>query len=111
MKVSKFDELKSEIVFKGVTRKILMHSTKMMIVYYEIEPEVVFPEHSHPHEQMGFIIQGQCEIKNQNETKIAKKGTAYFFPSNEKHSVKTIGNDKCLIIDAFHPPRQDFLKK
>ena len=111
MKISKLDELKSETVFEGVTRKILMHSDKIMLVYYEIKPETVFPEHSHPHEQMGFIIKGQCEITTPNQKETVKAGTTYYFQSNEKHKVKTTGNEKCIIIDAFHPPREDFLKK
>lgn len=87
-----------------------MHSNKMMIVYYEIDPNTVLPEHSHPHEQMGFIIRGRCEITTRTEKEIVKSGNVYYFPSNEAHQVKTIGKEKCLIIDVFHPPREDFLK-
>jgi len=53
MQITRKADVEKVEVMKGVTRYILLSGEKLMIVYYEIEPGVIFPEHSHPHEQMG----------------------------------------------------------
>jgi len=110
MQITRKTDVEKVEVMKGVTRYILLSGEKLMVVYYEIEPGVIFPEHSHPHEQMGYIIKGKAEYKAGGKVKIAEAGAAYYFPSNEKHQITTL-DEKSVFLDIFSPPREDFLVK
>jgi len=55
MKALNLDEVKGDEIAKGAVRKVLVHSKNLMLVYYDVEPGATL-SHSHPHEQMGFIV-------------------------------------------------------
>ena len=55
----------------GVTRKILSYSKNLMTVELQFQKGAVGAKHSHPHEQIGYIVSGRliyqeegCGIKN-----------------------------------------------
>lgn len=109
MRFQSIDDLEDKLVLGGTRRRVLMHSENIMLVYYEIEPGAVFPSHSHPHEQMGFIIKGSGEFTFKGEKKTVGAGASYFIEPNETHGFRVLGDETCLLIDIFHPPRQDYL--
>ena len=71
------------------------------------EPE---PPHSHPHEQISYIAEGElifyCEGEDE---KHLKEGDVFAVPSGKKHTVKVL-TERVRIIDSFNPVREDFLK-
>ena len=85
-----------------------IHSTKMTLAYWEIEAGAVFPDHSHPHEQVATVLDGEFEFKVGNEKKIMKKGDVAVIGSNVSHS--GIALTKCYIVDVFSPVRGDYLE-
>ena len=43
-------------------RARFVHSDSMTVAYWEIEPGASMPEHSHPHEQIGYMVEGEAEF-------------------------------------------------
>jgi quercetin dioxygenase-like cupin family protein len=41
---------------------------KLMLVVVDLEANSVLPNHSHPHEQGGFVIKGEMELTIAGET-------------------------------------------
>ena len=81
---------------------------KVMMVFITLEDGAEVPNHTHPHEQMGMVLDGQFELTIAGEARIVKKGDAYLVPSNVEHrAVATSG--KALALDIFGPPREDFI--
>ena len=80
-----------------------------MISVINIEPNSVGKNHSHPQEQWGFLLEGEC-IRVQDEERVKmKKGDFWHTPGNISHQIIT--EDKgATIIDIFAPPRKDYLK-
>jgi quercetin dioxygenase-like cupin family protein len=68
-----------------------------------------FPDHSHPHVQIGFQISGRAELRGENGRFEIGPGTAYMFKPNEVHGSRVIGEEPAIQIDAFHPAREDYL--
>lgn len=64
------------------------------------------PEHSHPHEQVTHLLDGEFEITIDEATKVLQAGQIVSIPSNSKHSGKAI--TACQILDAFYPVREDY---
>lgn len=85
-----------------------MTGSRIMLSWVTIEPESEVPLHQHPHEQVGFVLEGELELTIGEETRRLKPGDAYTIPPELPHAART-GAIGCLVIDVFSPPREDYL--
>ena len=83
-----------------------VHSTNMTFAHWAIKAGSALPEHSHPHEQVVNMIEGEFELTINSETRKLGPGTVAIIPSNARHSGRAITD--CRIIDAFYPIREDY---
>lgn len=83
-----------------------VHSETMTFAYWRIEAGSVLPEHSHHHEQVATVTEGQFELTIGGETQVMKPGSVAIIPSNSPHSGRALS--ACRIIDAFYPIREDY---
>ena len=83
------------------------YGEKIMMSFVNIEPNTSLAEHTHPHEQMGMLLEGEAEFTIGGETKLVKPGEAYLVPSNVKHKVVTF-DKPVLALDIFSPPREEY---
>jgi len=90
----------------GVLVRILTDGDKAMLIEVDIEPGAVVPMHTHVHEQTGTLISGRMKFEIGDETFDLKPGDAWMIPSGVPHEVT--GIEKCLVIEAFSPPREDW---
>ena len=81
---------------------------KVMMVFITLEDGAEVPMHSHPHEQMGLVLEGEFELTIAGETRTVSKGDAYLVPSNVEHRA-VASRGKALALDIFSPPREDFI--
>jgi quercetin dioxygenase-like cupin family protein len=68
------------------------------------------PPHSHPHEQISYVAEGDLFLFINDEKHKLQKGDIFSVPSGVPHCIQTISNHVRL-IDSFSPVREDFLKK
>ena len=81
----------------------------IMLSLVEIGPGSVVPMHSHPHEQAGFVVEGELDFIIGDEKRRVKPGDMYIIPGGTQHSA--IGLDKkAVVLDIFSPPREDYQK-
>ncbi|MFR1832552.1 MAG: cupin domain-containing protein [Lachnospiraceae bacterium] len=93
---------------KGVVRKILSYSKNLMAVELQFEKGAVGAKHSHPHEQMGYIVEGSLIYQEEGkEDKILGTGDIYHVAPNVVHGVVALENTK--LLDIFNPCREDFI--
>jgi quercetin dioxygenase-like cupin family protein len=78
---------------------------------FEIEPGATVPRHSHPHEQAGFIHEGEFTFlvgdEDDPEELVLGPGDAYVIPGEEPHAAANRGDERVTGIDVFSPPRTD----
>lgn len=79
----------------------------MMLSLVEFEPHAVVEEHSHPHEQMGLMLEGEAEFIVGGESRIVGPGTMWRIPGGVKHKV-IAGDRPVRALDVFHPIREDY---
>ncbi len=90
----------------GVTIRT-MWGDKVMMSLVETAPHAVVPNHTHPHEQAGLVLQGEVDFTIGGETKRVKQGEAYLIPGDVPHSL--VGSDGwSLALDIFSPPREEY---
>ena len=99
------DGIKEKELLPGIKVRFI-HSDNMTVAYWDINEGAIFPEHSHPHEQIANIVEGEFEFKVGDEKRIMKKGDVAVIPPNVKHTGKAL--TRCKAIDLFYPVREDY---
>ncbi|GFI62242.1 hypothetical protein IMSAG049_01418 [Clostridiales bacterium] len=82
----------------------------VMLVRNSVKPKAVVPAHKHPHEQMLYVVSGECDVTSNGVTKHLSAGGLALFPSNMEHAVVNTLDEELVAIDIFSPIREDFLK-
>ena len=90
----------------GVKMRVLT-GERVQMVLFEIDPHTEIPQHSHPHEQMGTVLEGSILLKVGNEERLLKKGDAYIAPPDVPHSARTL-DERAVVLDVFSPPREEY---
>ena len=103
----KHADVTCEDLGQGVSRKILVAEGMMMAVEVSFEQGAVGAPHSHPHEQIGYVVTGVFEATLGDETTIIRAGDAYYVPPNLVHGVVAL--EQGTLLDIFTPQREDFL--
>lgn len=81
---------------------------KMMMSLVDMEPRAVVEEHSHPHEQIGMVLEGEAIFIIGGEEKTLKAGDQYRIPGNVRH--KVIALDRPVrAFDIFNPVREEYV--
>ena len=93
-------------IVKGYHGRFI-HMEKFTFAYWEVEAGAEIPLHSHVHEQLMQVIEGEFELTINGKTKIYKAGMGVKIPSYIEHGGKAITN--CKLTDIFSPVREDYL--
>jgi len=85
----------------------IVTAESMTVAHVSITAGSILPEHTHVHEQVINVIEGELDLTAEGRTNRLVPGTAMIVPSNEPHSGKAVTDVK--VIDVFHPVREDFI--
>ena len=92
---------------EGVTRKVLSHGGKMLCAEVHFVKGAVGALHSHPHEQIGYVVAGDFELTISGKTTLIHAGDSYYTAPDEVHGVVALTDG--VLLDVFTPQREDFL--
>ncbi len=92
----------------GVRRKVLAYSEKLMNVELLFEKGAKGEMHSHPHEQIGYIIEGSLVYHEEGKEDVTlNTGDCYYVAPNVSHGIDCLTDVK--LMDIFTPMREDFI--
>ena len=91
----------------GVHLALLAGTESINVQHFEIEPGAVVDEHSHPHEQTGFICEGELTFHVDGEAIICGPGDSYAIPTDELHAAENRDDKPVRGVDVFSPPRDN----
>ena len=69
------DEIEEKELVSGFKVRFV-HSENMTFSYWSIEAGAQLPEHSHPHEQVTNVLEGEFELTVDNESKQLGPGSS-----------------------------------
>ena len=93
----------------GVLRKVLAYSDNIMNVELLFEKGAKGEMHSHPHEQIGYIIEGSLIFHEEGKEDVTlNTGDTYIVAPNVNHGIDCLTNVK--LLDIFTPMRKDFVE-
>lgn len=99
------ESIQSREILPGFNGKFI-HSESMTLAYWDIDEAASLPEHSHPHEQVVNLLEGEFEITVAGKLLSLKPGDVVVIPGNVPHFGQAI--TKCRILDVFTPARDDY---
>lgn len=93
----------------NVTRKILSYSENLMAVELRFARGAVGAKHSHPHEQIGYIVSGRLVYQEEGcEDKVLETGDTYYVKPDAVHGIEVL--EDTVLLDIFTPMRKDFVE-
>jgi quercetin dioxygenase-like cupin family protein len=96
--------LPEEKVTEKITRRILV-GEKEMIVFWKMQAGAHAAAHSHPHEQMFWMIKGKMDFRLGGERRMCGPGDVGVIPGGVEHEAWFPEDTE--VIDVFSPPRED----
>ena len=101
----KISEIPQKDLVKGIKGRYF-HTNSNTVGFVDIEKGSILPAHSHVHEQITQITEGQLEMTIDGETQILEPGIITLIPSNVVHSAVALTD--CKVTDIFFPVREDY---
>lgn len=111
MGVVKHNEVEPQSIAPGRTRYLARTDHLMMaVIDFEdgptAEPD---PPHSHPHEQVSYVVAGEIILFLDGAPTRLGPGDIFTVPPDVPHSIQLL-SDLVRLVDTFYPLREDFLK-
>jgi quercetin dioxygenase-like cupin family protein len=92
----------------GVRRKITAVGKGIMSMMVEFDAGAEGYVHSHPHEQLSYVIRGELDFTIDGNVRRVREGDSIYIPGNAKHGVKAL--TAAALFDTFTPLRDDLLQ-
>jgi quercetin dioxygenase-like cupin family protein len=89
----------------GVTMRPLFGEGAMLNLL-EFEPAARVPVHDHPHEQLGYVLEGELALEVDGVEHRLRPGDAYRIAGGTPHAAWS--DAPCLVLDVFQPVREDY---
>ena len=93
--------------YPGLTRRILAYNERMMLVEHTMDAGSVFPRHSHPHEQLAYLVSGHIRVFCDGRVFEAHGGDSFIVRGGIDHEVHAL--ERSIALDVFTPCREDYL--
>ncbi len=98
------DHMQGLSLVNGVKIKAV-YGSQCSASFLELQSMSKIPEHHHPNEQIGVVLNGEIEYTIGDETKVCRKGDAFLIPPNTTHSGVAVSRGATQLLDIFAPPR------
>jgi len=93
---------------EGITTRIFPGQNVMLSVV-RMAPHSTGTVHSHPEEQWGVLLEGECVRIQAGEERVMKAGDFWCTPGGVPHGVRA-GAAGATVLDIFSPPREEYRK-
>jgi quercetin dioxygenase-like cupin family protein len=78
-----------------------------MLNLLEFDAGARVENHSHPHEQLGLMLEGELTLQIDGVEHRLRPGDAYHIPGGIEHGAWT-DDAPCRVLDVFHPVREEY---
>lgn len=90
----------------GLMRQVLAYTEKLMVVRHVMQKGWVGARHSHPHEQLVYVIHGHIRFIGGGKTMEARSGDSFVVPGGVEHEARAL--EESEVLDVFAPYREDY---
>lgn len=90
----------------GIRRRTLAYGDRLMVTQFLISEGTRLPLHSHPHEQISYIVTGELRMEIGGHSYHLQAGDSLLLPGGMEHGALALQD--VVVIDTFSPPREDY---
>lgn len=90
-----------------IKMKTLSYGEKTLMSEFRMRKGALLPEHSHPHEQTGYLISGKIKLTIGEQTYSVGPGDSWTIHGGMKHQAEI--EEDSVAIEVFSPVREDYL--
>lgn len=91
----------------GIKRKTLAYGASTLMTKFLLGKDSVLPRHSHPHEQTGYLVEGNICLTIGDEQFDVQPGDSWTIPGNVEHGATAL--TESVAVEVFAPVREDYL--
>src|ERR1051326_1572879 len=91
----------------GLTRKVLAYNDKLFLAEHRLAKGFNGALHSHPHEQLVYVISGRLRIPAAGESFDVTNGDSFLVRGGVQHAAAAL--EDSVVIDVFSPCREDYI--
>jgi quercetin dioxygenase-like cupin family protein len=102
-------EMKDRRIFSpetGLSRQVLAFSDELMLVRHLMEKGWTGARHSHPHEQLVYVVRGHIHFHGGDTSFDARTGDSFVVPGGMEHQARAV--EESEVLDVFTPVREDY---
>lgn len=90
----------------GLRRQVMSYTERMMLVRHRMVKGWVGTLHSHPHEQMVYIVSGRIRFEAEGAVVDAGPGDSFIVGGDVPHQASALEDSE--VLDLFTPYREDY---
>lgn len=102
----KVNESECKEVLPWIKLKTLVYRENTLFSEFRTKANSVLTQHSHHHEQTGYLVKGRTKLTIGLQTFEAGPGDSLCIPGNTDHSAEIL--EDSLAIEVFSPVREDY---
>ena len=91
----------------GLTRRVLAYNDKLFLAEHEMVKGWAGAVHSHPHDQVVYVVRGHLRVTCQGKTFEVRTGDSFAVRGGVEHGASAIEDSQ--VIDVFTPCREDYI--
>ena len=107
MKAATLEGLNSTEVRAGVSRSVFS-GDGATLAFTTLEPGHTARPHSHPHEQIVYVLEGELLFVVGDEEAVLAAGDMLVVPPGVEHWAQTLGEVPALDLSVFTPRRDEY---
>ena len=100
------DDAQPVEMLAGVIRRTLAVTDRLMLCEFLLKGGNEVPVHTHPHDQVGYVVSGEVVMIVDGEETRCRPGDAYSIPGGVPHGARAL--EDTIVVDVFHPPREEY---
>lgn len=87
----------------------LVAGDRLLAMFGAAEPNSSLPLHSHPHEQITYVLEGAIHFEVGGEGYDLGPGEGLVIPGGVTHGGVRIGPEGCRFVEIFTPLRDEYV--
>lgn len=100
------DERVDVAMLPGVVRRTLTYGQQSLLAEFLIAQGAELPLHSHPYEQIGYLVSGVLRMTIGDAVHTFTAGESWCIPTDVPHKADAL--EDVVAIEVFTPVREDY---